>query len=61
MTLTDTNESTRNSAKNSGINGTDRVVATPQFDTLKSGLEVIDNMQTAFSTLTSNAVPPADP
>ena len=61
LTLTDTNESTRNSAKNSGINGTDRVVATPQFDTLKSGLEVIDNMQTAFSTLTSNAVPPADP
>ena len=52
LTLTDTNESTRNSAKNSGINGTDRVVATPQFNTLKSGLEIINNMQTAFNNLT---------
>ena len=40
LTLTDTNESTRNSAKNQGINGESRVIASPQFDTLKSGINV---------------------
>lgn len=40
LTLTDTNESTRNSAKNQGINGENRVVATPQFNTLKTGIAV---------------------
>ena len=40
LTLTDTNESTRNSAKTQGINGESRVIASPQFDTLKSGITV---------------------
>jgi hypothetical protein len=40
LTLTDSNESTRNSAKNQGINGESRVVASPQFNTLKSGIAV---------------------
>lgn len=40
LTLTDTNESTRNSAKNQGINSENRVVATPQFNTLKTGIAV---------------------
>jgi len=40
LTLTDTNESTRNSAKNQGINSENRVVATPQFNTLKTGITV---------------------
>lgn len=40
LTLTDTNESTRNSAKNQGINSENRVIATPQFNTLKSGITV---------------------
>jgi len=40
LTLTDSNESTRNSAKNQGINSESRVVASPQFNTLKSGIKV---------------------
>ena len=40
LTLTDSNESTRNSAKNQGINGPSRVIASPQFNTLKSGITV---------------------
>lgn len=40
LTLTDTNESTRNSAKNDGINSENRVVAKPQFNTLKTGINV---------------------
>jgi hypothetical protein len=40
LTLTDTNESTRNSAKNQGINSENRVIATPQFNTLKSGITI---------------------
>ena len=40
LTLTDTNESTRNSAKNQGINSENRVIATPQFNTLKTGITV---------------------
>ena len=42
LTLTDTNQSTRNSAKNQGINGESRVAASPQFNTLKSGVTVED-------------------
>ena len=46
LTLTDSNESTRNSAKNSGINGQGRVVATPQHNTLKSAIEITaENLQ----------------
>jgi len=40
LTLTDTNESTRNSAKNQGINSENRVIASPQFNTLKSGITI---------------------
>jgi len=40
LTLTDSNESVRNSAKNQGINSQNRVVATPQFNTLKSGVTI---------------------
>ena len=40
LTLTDTNESTRNSAKNQGINSEKRVIASPQFNTLKSGITI---------------------
>jgi hypothetical protein len=40
LTLTDTNESTRNSAKNQGINSENRVLASPQHNTLKSGITV---------------------
>ena len=40
LTLTDSNESTRNSAKNQGINGESGVIASPQFNTLKSGITV---------------------
>ena len=40
LTLTDGNESVRNSAKNQGINSKNRVVATPQFNTLKTGTPV---------------------
>ena len=40
LTLTDSNESTRNSAKTQGINGESRVIAAPQFNTLKSGITV---------------------
>jgi hypothetical protein len=40
LTLTDTNESTRNSARNQGINSENRVIASPQFNTLKSGITV---------------------
>ena len=40
LTLTDSNESTRISAKNQGINSTNRVIATPQFNTQKSGIKV---------------------
>ena len=40
LTLTDSNESTRNSAKNQGINGESAVIASPQFNTLKSGITV---------------------
>tara|TARA_E500000318_G_C3554648_1_gene210510 strand:- start:1202 stop:1987 length:786 start_codon:yes stop_codon:yes gene_type:complete len=40
LTLTDSNESTRISAKNQGINSENRVIATPQFNTQKSGIKV---------------------
>jgi len=40
LTLTDSNESTRISAKNQGINSTNRVIATPQFNTQKDGIQV---------------------
>ena len=40
LTLTDTNESTRNSAKNNGINSENRVIASPQFNSLKSGITI---------------------
>ena len=40
LTLTDTNERTRNSAKNQGINSENRVIASPQFNTLKSGITI---------------------
>jgi hypothetical protein len=42
LTLTDTNESTRNSAKNQGINGESRVIASPQFNTSKKWYNVPD-------------------
>ena len=40
LTLTDGNESVRNSAKNNGINGPGRSPASPQFNTIKSGITV---------------------
>jgi len=40
LTLTDSNESTRISAKNQGINSENRVIATPQYNTQKSGIKV---------------------
>ena len=49
LTLTDTNESTRNSAKNQGINSENRVIATPQFNTLKSGITIDATYAESFS------------
>ncbi len=50
--MTDSNESVRNSAKNSGINGEQRVTATPQFNTQKSGITI---NETYAKTLSSEA------
>ena len=52
LTLTDGNESVRNSAKNSGINSEQRVTATPQFNTQKSGITI---NETYAKTLSSGA------
>jgi len=54
LTLTDGNESVRNSAKNSGINSDQRVTATPQFNTIKSGITVDDTYAESLSS--GNAV-----
>ena len=50
LTLTDGNESVRNSAKNSGINSDQRVTATPQFNTIKSGITVDDTYAESLSS-----------
>ncbi len=64
LTLTDSNESTRNSAKNQGINSENRVIASPQFNTQKSGItveEIKAPLPPTINTQTPVAPTPAPP
>ena len=49
LTLTESNESVRNSAKNNGINSVNPALASPQFNTFKSGIQVNDTYLNSIS------------